>query len=155
MVHFDAPRVTGGSTGAYHRLVSVFSPDAQATVSRQPRVERARASRRPRKHDMRLRIIVAVAVLATGCSREREPSRPVQESARIVKLGWDPPAVAADHYQVLVDDQMVRETPPPPVDAACQCLLVSVTVPLGTHIVKVVAYTADGRASVPATLTVQ
>jgi hypothetical protein len=104
---------------------------------------------------MRLGIIIAVAVLATGCSREPERDQPVQESVRIVKLGWDPPAVAVDRYQVFVDDHMVQETPPPPVDAACQCLLVSVPVPPGTHIVKVVAYGAGGRASIPATLTVQ
>jgi hypothetical protein len=104
---------------------------------------------------MRLRIVVAVAVLATGCSREPERGQPVDGSVRIVKLGWDPPAVAAHRYQVLVDDHMVQETPPPPVDAACQCLLVSVPVPQGTHIVKVVAYSADGHASIPATLTVQ
>jgi hypothetical protein len=92
---------------------------------------------------MRLRIIMAVAVLAVGCSRER-----------MVKVGWDPPAVAADRYQVFVDDRMVKEIPPPPVDAACQCLVVSVPVPTGTHVVKVVAYSAEGRSSVPATLTV-
>ena len=93
---------------------------------------------------MRLRIFITVAVLATGCSRDR-----------IVKIGWDPPAVAAARYQVLVDDRVVMETPPPPVDAACQCLVVSVSVPPGPHVVKVVAIGADGNASTPATLDVQ
>jgi len=93
---------------------------------------------------MRVRIIVAVAVLTTGCSRER-----------IVKIGWDPPPVPAARYQVFVDDRMVKEILPPPVDAACQCLLVSVSVPPGAHVVKVVAHSAEGKASTPATLTVQ
>ena len=93
---------------------------------------------------MRLRIIIAVAVLAASCSRER-----------IVKLGWDPPAVPVDRYDVFIDDHKVREILPPPLDAACHCLLVWVPVPQGTHVVKVVAYNAEGRASIPATLTVQ
>jgi hypothetical protein len=113
---------------------------------------------------MRLRIIIAVAMLATGCSREPPPNpvgkasenagRPA-EAERVLKIGWDPPPVPAARYQVFVDDRMVKEILPPPVDAACQCLLVSVSVPPGAHVVKVVAHSAEGKASTPATLTVQ
>ena len=113
---------------------------------------------------MRLTIIIAVAALATGCSREAPPNPEVKapenrgalpEGERLVKVGWDRPAVAANRYQILVDDRVVQEIPPPPLDAECRCLLVSVSVPQGTHTVKVVAYSAGGRASIPATLTVQ
>ena len=103
---------------------------------------------------MRLRIIIAiaVAVLATGCSPEAPAPKPQE---RIVKVGWDRPAVAAKSYRIFVDDRVVQEIPPPPVNAECQCLVVSVSVPRGTHTVRVVAYSADGQASIPATLTVQ
>ena len=107
---------------------------------------------------MRLTIVVAFAVLAAGCSRE--PNTQSVESGssstpRMVKVGWDPPEVPASRYQVFVDDRWVQETSAPAVDAACKCLVVSVPVPPGEHVVKVVAYSSEGQASVPATLTVQ
>jgi len=107
---------------------------------------------------MRLMIVVGVAVLAAGCSRE--PNTQSAESGssstpRMVKVGWDPPEVPAQRYQVFVDDRRVQETSAPALDAACKCLVVSVPVPPGEHVVKVVAYSSEGRASVPATVTVQ
>lgn len=102
--------------------------------------------------------MIAVAVLAAGCSREPntqsvETGSP--STSRIVKVGWDPPDVAAHRYQVFVDDRWVQEISTPVVDAVCKCLVASVPVPPGSHVVKVVAYGSEGQASVPATLTVQ
>jgi hypothetical protein len=106
---------------------------------------------------MRLTIVVAFAVLAAGCSREpntRSVDGGSSSTPRMVKVGWDPPEVPASRYQVFVDDRRVQEISTPVVDAACKCLVVSVPVPPGQHVVKVVAYSSEGQASVPATLTV-
>ena len=90
-------------------------------------------------------ITVAVAALATGCSRER-----------IVKVGWDPPAQMPDRYLILVDDKLVREIPPPSINAECRCLIALVSVPRGRHTIKVVASTSRGGNSAPsAAVTVQ
>ena len=94
---------------------------------------------------MRRLTIIAVAALATGCARDR-----------IVKIGWDSPAVAPYAYGIVIDAHLVREIPPPPLDVACQCLMVAVPVPRGPHTVQVIAYNAKGDASAPsATLMVR
>jgi hypothetical protein len=92
----------------------------------------------------RLTVIVAVATLATACSREQ-----------IVKVAWDRPAVAPDRYRIFVDEHLVQEIPPPPVSAACHCLTASVSVPRGPHTIQIVAYNFRGGSSPPATLTVR
>ena len=107
---------------------------------------------------MRLTIVVAFAVLAAGCSREpntQSVDGGSSSTPRMVKVGWDPPEVPARRYQVFVDDRWVQELSMPEVDDACKCLAVSVPVPPGQHVVKVVAYGPEGQSSVPATLTVQ
>jgi len=109
-------------------------------------------------------MIIAAAMLTTGCSRETPPNPAVKasgnsgrlaEAERIVKIGWDPPAVAPYRYRISVDDRVVQEIPPPPLNSECGCLLVPVSIPPGAHVVKVVAQSADGGDSIPATLTVQ
>jgi len=84
---------------------------------------------------MRVIVVMAVLALATGCSRER-----------IVKVGWDPLAVAPDGYRIFLDDREVRNLPPELLDPACQCLLASVPVPGGKHVVSVVAYSRLGTS---------
>jgi hypothetical protein len=66
--------------------------------------------------------------------------------ARTVKLEWDAPAVAPTGYRISVDDHVVMDIPPPPVDPSCKCLKVSLPVPSGTHTVKVVAYSPFGSS---------
>jgi hypothetical protein len=92
----------------------------------------------------KLTALAAIAAMTTGCSRER-----------IVQLGWDRPVVVPDRYRVFIDDRLVREIPPPLLDAACHCLTVSVSVRPGPHTIRIVAYNVRGGISPPATLTVQ
>ena len=92
----------------------------------------------------RLTVIVALAAMTTGCSRER-----------IVRIGWDRPDVPPDRYRILIDGHLVQEIPPPPLSAACHCFTASVSVPLGPHTLQVVAYNVRGGASPPVTVTVQ
>jgi hypothetical protein len=73
--------------------------------------------------------------------------------ARTIKLEWDAPTVAADGYRILLDDRVLMEIPPPPVDPSCRCLRVSVSVPRGRHTLKVIAYNAFGN-SPPAAIAV-
>jgi hypothetical protein len=91
---------------------------------------------------LRPTLLIAVAMSATACS-----------PTRTVEIGWDVPAVAPDAYRIFVDDRMVLNIPPPSVNRACDCLLVSVPVPRGRHIVRVVAYNRSGD-STPASITV-
>ena len=63
---------------------------------------------------------------------------------RTVKLAWDAPAVMPTGYKILVDDQVVMNVPPPPVDPSCKCLTLEVPVPGGSHTLKVVAYSPAG-----------
>jgi hypothetical protein len=92
---------------------------------------------------MRPTLLIAVAVLAMGCS-----------STRTVKVGWDVPAVAPDGYRIFIDEWVVMEIPPPPVDRTCDCLMVSLPVPRGRHLIRVLAYNRNG-ASTAASITVQ
>jgi hypothetical protein len=96
-----------------------------------------------------MRTVVIIAVIAAGalaasCARERT-----------VKIGWDQPAVMPDRYRIFVDEQMVKEIPPPPVDVGCRCLQASVVVARGSHTIKVIAYDFRNGASPAATLTVR
>ena len=45
--------------------------------------------------------------------------------------------------------------PPPPVDPACRCLKVSVSVPRGRHTLKVIAYNAFGDSPPSAVAVVE
>jgi hypothetical protein len=92
---------------------------------------------------MRPTLVVAVAILAVACS-----------PTRTVKIGWDVPAVAPDGYRIFIDDQMVLDVPPPPRDRRCNCLMVSLPVPRGRHIVRVLAYNRNGTAPA-ASITVE
>jgi hypothetical protein len=78
---------------------------------------------------MRPALVLAVAVLAMACSR-----------TRTVKIGWDVPAVAPEGYRIFIDDRMVLDIPPPPVDRRCDCMTVPLAVPRGKHVVEVLAY---------------
>lgn len=98
---------------------------------------------RTTRSEMKPTMIVAAAMLATACSRDR-----------IVKIGWDPPPVMPDRYRILIDGDVMREISPPPVNAECKCLVVFVPVPRGRHVVSVVAYNAGG-VSPSASVTVQ
>jgi hypothetical protein len=66
--------------------------------------------------------------------------------SRTVKIEWDAPAVSPTGYRILVDDKLVMDITPPPVDPSCKCLKVSLPVPSGPHTVKVVAYSPFGSS---------
>jgi hypothetical protein len=87
------------------------------------------------------RFLAALVLLATIVA-----CRPT----RTVKLEWDAPAGSPTGsptgYRILVDDKLVMDIPPPPVDPSCKCLRVSLPVPTGTHTVKVVAYSPFGSS---------
>jgi hypothetical protein len=72
---------------------------------------------------------------------------------RMVKLAWDQPAVAPLGYRILVDDHVVLDIPPPPLDPSCKCPTVTVPVPRGQHTVAVIAYNQFGN-SAPSAVTV-
>jgi hypothetical protein len=84
---------------------------------------------------MRRTLMLAVAVLAIACS-----------PTRTVKIGWDVPAVAPDGYRIFIDDQMMLDVPPPPMNRRCNCLMVSLNVARDRHIVRVLAYNRSGTA---------
>jgi len=58
---------------------------------------------------------------------------------RTVKVAWDAPPKAPDHYRLLVDGREVKVFTPPAVDAACNCMLVEVSVEAGSHALRVEA----------------
>jgi hypothetical protein len=90
-------------------------------------------------------LLIAMALLTAGC-------RPT----RTVTIGWDAPANVPDRYRVLVDDRVVLDIVPPPLDDRCNCLPVSVPVPArGHHTIRVVAYNRRGAAATSADLIVQ
>jgi hypothetical protein len=64
-------------------------------------------------------------------------------SPRTVMIGWDVPAETPDGYKIMVDDKLMRDIPPPPIDASCNCLKVAVQLPSGQHTVSVIAYTGS------------
>jgi hypothetical protein len=78
-------------------------------------------------------IVLAALLAVTAC-------RP----GRTIKLEWDVPAVTPEGYRILLDDRVLTNVPPPPVDPGCRCLAVSVYVPRGRHTLKVIAYNAFG-----------
>ena len=86
-------------------------------------------------------LFVAIA-MASSCTR-----------TRTLTIAWDAPAVVPDLYRVFVDDHIMLEIPPPPVDRGCGCLKVAVPVPRGRHTIQVVAYNGSG-ASPPSTVLV-
>jgi hypothetical protein len=91
----------------------------------------------------KLTALAVITAMTTGCSRER------------IVLGWDRPVVVPDRYRVFVDDRLVQEIPPPPLNPVCHCLTISFSVSRGPHTIQVVAYNVRGGISPPATLTVQ
>ena len=94
---------------------------------------------------MRLLAALIIAMATAAC-----------RSTKTVTIGWDPPSTEPDGYRVLVDDQIVLDIPPPPVDPACRCLKVEVRMPTrGRHSVSVVAYTLRGGVSERASLAVE
>ena len=97
-----------------------------------------------RRFILRSAIALTVLVAAAAC-----------QPGRTVKLEWDVPAVAADGYRILLDDRLLMNVPPPPVDPACRCLGVSVFVPRGRHTLKVIAYNAFGDSPPTAVVAVE
>lgn len=83
-----------------------------------------------------------LALMATACGKER-----------MIRVAWDAPPVPPQGYRVLVDDRLVMDIPPPALDPSCACQSVTVPVPRGQHVVKVVAYNQSGE-SAPNTVTV-
>ena len=65
---------------------------------------------------------------------------------RTVKLAWDAPTVVPMGYRILVDDRVVLQIPPPPLDPSCSCPTVTVPVPAGEHTITVVAYNQFGQS---------
>jgi hypothetical protein len=80
-------------------------------------------------------VLVSLTLIGAAC-------RP----SRTIKLIWDAPDVLPNGYRIVVDDAVVMDVPPPPVDPSCKCLTVSVAVPKGPHTVKVVAYNQFGSS---------
>ena len=72
--------------------------------------------------------------------------------SRTVKIAWDAPASAPTGYKILIDDQVVMQIPPPPLDPSCSCPAVSVPVPSGEHTITVIAYNEFGQ-SAPSAIT--
>jgi hypothetical protein len=81
------------------------------------------------------------ALSAVGCKR-----------SNTIKLAWDPPGTIPKGYRVLLDDQVVMDIPPPPLDLSCSCQSVTVTVPRGPHKIAVIAYNEFGD-SAPSAIT--
>ena len=75
--------------------------------------------------------------------------------SRTIKLIWDAPDVLPSGYRIVVDEGVVMDIPPPPVDPSCKCLTVSVAVPKGPHTVKVVAYNQFGSSPPSAVAVIQ
>src|SRR5262245_6648366 len=85
---------------------------------------------------------LSLAVLgAPGCKR-----------SNTVKIAWDAPVTAPKGYRILLDDQVVKDIPPPPLDSSCSCPTVSLTVLPGPHKITVVAYNEFGD-STPSAIT--
>lgn len=74
---------------------------------------------------------------------------------RTVTLAWDAPAVPPVGYRIMVDDQLVMDIPPPPLDPECKCPTVAVPVGRGTHTVKVIAYSPAGESPPSAVVVVK
>jgi len=73
--------------------------------------------------------------------------------SRTVKIAWDPPATPPAGYRILIDDRVVLEIAPPPLDPSCSCPTVAVQVPKGEHTLKVVAFNRYGESE-PSAITV-
>jgi hypothetical protein len=58
---------------------------------------------------------------------------------RVVKVAWDVPAKAPDHYRLLVDGREVKAFAPPEIDSTCHCMIVQVSVEAGSHALRVEA----------------
>ena len=67
--------------------------------------------------------------------------------ARTIKVAWDAPTTAPTGYRILVDDQVVMQILPPPLDPSCSCPTVSVPLPPGEHTITVVAYNEFGQSA--------
>src|SRR5262245_12006975 len=89
-----------------------------------------------------LSVVLAVAVV--GC----------QPPPRNVRIGWDVPAVAPKGYRILLDEIVVSEIAPPPLDPSCSCPTVTVQVPPGQHTIKIIAFNEAGQ-STPASVTIE
>lgn len=98
-------------------------------------------------------VIQSSAVRSTAVMLFLAMSAPACQPTRTVKLAWDQPPVAPEGYRILVDDRIVLDIAPPPVNPACKCLEISVPVTSGQHTLKVVAYNANGSSS-PSVVTV-
>jgi hypothetical protein len=72
--------------------------------------------------------------------------------SRTVRIAWDAPVAAPTGYKILIDDEVVMEILPPPLDPSCSCLAVSVPVQRGEHTITVIAYNQFGQ-SAPSTIT--
>src|SRR5215468_1117156 len=96
-----------------------------------------------RRRRLRVVALLITVLAAIGC---RKPER-------TVKIAWDAAVPMPTGYKVLVDDRVVMEIPPPPLDPSCSCPTVSVPVPQGQHTIKVVAINQYGQ-SAPSAVTV-
>jgi hypothetical protein len=88
-----------------------------------------------------LTLSLLIAAFAAGCHRDRT-----------VKVAWDAPAGVVTGYRILVDDHVVLNIPPPPLDPSCKCPTVTVPVPPGEHTITVIAYNQSGQ-SAPSAIT--
>jgi hypothetical protein len=79
-------------------------------------------------------------------------SGPGCKPSNTIKLAWDPPNPVPKGYRILLDDQVIKDIPPPPLDRSCKCPTVSVTVPPGPHKITVVAYNEFGEGA-PSAIT--
>ena len=88
--------------------------------------------------------VLATLLTFTACTHDRK-----------ISLEWDAPQTAPAGYRILVDERVLMNIPPPPVDPACRCLKVSVSVPRGRHTLKVIAYNAFGDSPPSAVAVVE
>lgn len=97
-------------------------------------------------------VICALAVVACGSDKTVEAPKPAVPEPK-VKIAWDAPTGVVKGYRILIDERVVAEIPPPPLDPSCSCPTTSVAVPRGEHTIKVIAYNDLGE-SPPTTVTV-
>jgi len=91
-------------------------------------------------------------VLMVGVLLLAVVSGPACKPSNTIKLAWDAPNPVPKGYRILLDDQVIKDIPPPPLDKSCSCPTVSVTVPPGQHKITVVAYNEAGE-SAPSAIT--
>ena len=94
----------------------------------------------PRRFVSRCHVVTAFSLIALASVSCRQPQR-------MVKIAWDAATPPPTGYKILVDDRVVMDIPPPPLDPSCSCPTVSVPVPAGPHTIKVIAVNAYGQSA--------